>query len=279
MIRQLLVLVGTSLWVWAAAAQEVPADPAPAPAEPAPADPVAPAPPAEAAAPSPAEDQRILVLQFAAGAVDENTVRVLNELVVAELGALTPREIVTFAEIENLVNLEVSRAAMQCDASACLAEVAGALGIRYVVFGSAGQLGDRTVLTVSLFDSDEARNLSRETLRVDDVNEFEEELRPAMARLIAPLDGEVVLEDEGGLGSVWLWAGLGTAGLGTVALLSGLACFGASEAILFAWPGAPGPLKSGAVIGELAGPAAALAGAVGLAGGVALLTVAAVGGE
>ena len=55
-----------------------------------------------------------------------------------------------------------------CDegSTSCLAELAGAMGARLVLFGDLGKLGDTTVVSLNLFLSDQAQSAGRETVRV-----------------------------------------------------------------------------------------------------------------
>lgn len=46
---------------------------------------------------------------------------------------------------------------MGCDQDGCMAQLAGAFGARYVIYGSIAVLGDLYVVQLTLFDGDQAR--------------------------------------------------------------------------------------------------------------------------
>lgn len=60
--------------------------------------------------------------------------------------------VVSFKEIEEAVNLEQQRQMLlqDCDSSSCLAEIAGAIGVDYLLIGSVGRVGDMALLTLKL---------------------------------------------------------------------------------------------------------------------------------
>lgn len=46
---------------------------------------------------------------------------------------------------------------MGCGDSSCLAEIAGAMGAEFVVFGDVGKLGETFVINLNLFDNNAVR--------------------------------------------------------------------------------------------------------------------------
>jgi hypothetical protein len=112
--------------------------------------------------------QRLLILNLEAAGVDPNTVTIVNGLVTQGLARSTSLEVITSADLGALVDLEAERVATGCDTTSCLAEIAGAMGTRYVVFGTVGRLGDVTLVQMSLFDSEAARPIGRKEVRATD---------------------------------------------------------------------------------------------------------------
>ncbi len=64
-------------------------------------------------------------------------------------------------EVQKQLSFETEKQLAGCDDSGCLAEIAGALGARYVVFGQLGRLGDIDLLTLQLYDSTTGMNIAR----------------------------------------------------------------------------------------------------------------------
>lgn len=81
-------------------------------------------------------------------------------------------DVLTRDDVKNAVAVEADRQGLGCEESTCLAELAGALGARIVVYGSVGQLGEDTLLTLNLFDSDAASSGGRRVARGKTITEL-----------------------------------------------------------------------------------------------------------
>lgn len=60
-------------------------------------------------------------------------------------------------ELEARLGFEQQRLALGCDSSSCLAEMAGALGVDYLLTGSLGRLGATWMLSLTLLDARDAQ--------------------------------------------------------------------------------------------------------------------------
>lgn len=190
----------------------------------------------------------------AASSGDVQAARTLSSLAAIELARDARFDVLSTADLREVVALEGEKQALGCDvdSSSCLAEVAGAMGARFVVFGQLGKLGDAPVLTLSLYDSDEGRAPGRVVVRGDDAAEIADGIPQAMVDLVtsvtvadgdklrvlvleirppddeAPVDEVVVAvkEDEENL-PLLLIGGGGLAALGAVAIAGGAVILGA----------------------------------------------------
>ena len=139
------------------------------------------------APPEATAQKRVIVLSLDRVGAPESTA-VLVDGLLAEALSQDPRlDVTTQKDIAVAVDLESEKAALGCDTSTCLAEIAGAMGARYVVYGNIGVLGATTLVQLNLFDAEAARPISREKVSVQDAEALLTELEPAVARLIAPL--------------------------------------------------------------------------------------------
>lgn len=159
-------------------------EPAPAPSTPLPAAPAPSLPPSKTKAER--EPARILVLKPTSTTVEPATLEVVASLLSVELagqrGVGGERfDVLTAADVEKLASLTAEKANLGCDTSGCLAEIAAAMGTRYVLFGDANKLGSLTVITLSVFDAEDTRSLIRKSIEVDDVG-----LLPAKLRALVP---------------------------------------------------------------------------------------------
>jgi hypothetical protein len=124
---------------------------------------------AGAAAGQPAADAMLVLDLRPMGVAVEDT-RVVDGLVAAAVASTTSRLpaadrplVHTADELRTLSDVEAQRSMAGCDdgSSSCLAELAGALGARYVVSGTLGRLEGDVVLQLSLLDTKTTSTLAR----------------------------------------------------------------------------------------------------------------------
>ena len=87
---------------------------------------------------------------------------------------------------------------MGCDdETSCLAESAGAMDARYVIFGDVGQLGPLLILGLNLFDAREAKAVSRKVVQTKDLEDFPGKLEAGLKKFMKPVvDFSVKLQQE-----------------------------------------------------------------------------------
>lgn len=149
----------------------------------------------DAAAPTTGKDGRlkILVMDLAAeGAVDPGTVQTLTGIISAELAGYLALDVMANADVRRMLELEGQKQSVGCGDSSCLADIAGAMGARLVVFGSLGKLGDSLVVHLNLYDSDKATSVGRQFVEAKDVAELPKLLRPKLRALL-----ERIFQEEG----------------------------------------------------------------------------------
>jgi len=129
--------------------------------------------------------QRMLLMDLKATLVEPEVVGLVNNMVSTELAHKKGFELITGADMRQMVELEAEKQSLGCaDDSSCLSELAGAMGARYVVFGEMGKLGSFYLLTLNLFDSKMAKSAARDTLRVKSIDELVEKLPPLINMLV-----------------------------------------------------------------------------------------------
>lgn len=131
------------------------------------------------------ERLRVLVMDLAAeGPVDAGTVKTLTGIVSAELAAYTDLDVMADADVRRMLELEGEKQSVGCGDTSCLADIAGAMGARLVVFGSVGKLGDTLVLHLNLYDSQKAQSVGRQFLETKDVATLPRLLQPKLRALL-----------------------------------------------------------------------------------------------
>ncbi|MBI5496196.1 MAG: hypothetical protein HY904_14330 [Deltaproteobacteria bacterium] len=66
------------------------------------------------------------------------------------------RRVIGTRELEAVLGFERQQELMACQSSSCLAQLAGALGVDFILMGSVGRLGDRWIINLSVVDMSSA---------------------------------------------------------------------------------------------------------------------------
>ena len=130
---------------------------------------------------------RVLVLPPTSTVVDAATAGSIANLILVEVSRERRLDVISADDVKRLAELEGEKQALGCTRTDCLAELAGALGARYVIFGDVGPLGAQKILNLNLFDSQTASAVNRTTTRFTAVEELPDVLPGVVGQLIAPL--------------------------------------------------------------------------------------------
>ncbi len=179
----------------APAAADVPLAPLTPPApEPAPAAPAAvpaaalPAPVSSGATKATANLPRLVVLALqAGGGVDPSVVAGLTDAVSTEVGRKGFFLVMSQSDIGNIVSQERQKQMLGCseDSSACMQELAGAAGARFVMSGQVTRLGEAYQLTLQTLDTQKAAPLGRSTRIAPALEQLQRALPYAVAEATA----------------------------------------------------------------------------------------------
>jgi hypothetical protein len=115
--------------------------------------------------------------------------RVVTDLVAARLAAYPRLKVVSGAEVARLLALQAERASFGCDDDdpGCVAELAGALGARYLVAGDLTKLDRAVFLSLVLLDTRDSRVVGRARIAARTVEQLHEQLPLAVNNLLAEL--------------------------------------------------------------------------------------------
>jgi hypothetical protein len=128
---------------------------------------------------------KVLVMDVAAAGLDAATIENITGLVAVILTEDTRLDVLSGADVKQMVALEGDKAAMGCASDAsCLADVAGAMGAGLIVYGNGGQLGTLLNLNLNLFDAGQAKSVGRVAVQAKSLEELPDKLRPAVVQLI-----------------------------------------------------------------------------------------------
>lgn len=137
---------------------------------------------------SPAPEKvRVLVTDLSTQGVAPEVANIASGILstaVADLGGFTP---VTMQDLRTMVALEGNREALGCNVESCLADVASAMGSRFVIYGEIGQLGNLLVINLNLYDASAAASIARHTARAPSPDALPDVLPPAVRELFGEL--------------------------------------------------------------------------------------------
>lgn len=175
------------------------------------------------------EKEKLLVLDFRDDGVGESNVRVMHDSLAAHLSKDTRIDVLSSEDLRRALDVEGQKRALGCAGDeSCLAEIAGALGARFLVYGTAGKLGGLVVVNVSLYDAEAQRSVGRETVEADELDALLPRLREAGDRLVGKLHGSGPAPSSGDLRDVLLWSGVGLGAAGLVTGVTALVVAGLS---------------------------------------------------
>jgi hypothetical protein len=141
----------------------------------------------EAAAPSP-QKTRIAVLDVQyAGTGDRKAVEGLSALIASEVARRPGLAVVSGADLRTLVGFERQRALVGCTEGACLTELAGTLGVAYLVSSEVSTVGSSWLLSLGLLDARRSSSVSRLTRRSTAIDGLVDEASRAVDELLASL--------------------------------------------------------------------------------------------
>lgn len=96
--------------------------------------------------------------------------------------------VISRQEIRAMLSHEAEKQALGCEAgSSCLAEIGGALGVRYLVSGSLGLVGQNHLLTLALSDVERATVENRVSESVTDLSQLSQTVGRAARALVAKI--------------------------------------------------------------------------------------------
>lgn len=108
----------------------------------------------------------VMSLQVEEG-VSASVARLLNELILSEIGKRGVFDVVGEADIKAMIGFEEQRQLAGCSNEDCLAEIGGALGVERVVFGNIGRVGEHHLINLKLVNVSTTQVESRWSGRVE----------------------------------------------------------------------------------------------------------------
>lgn len=141
--------------------------------------------------PASAAREILLVLDVGGDVIDERERSELGEALTLLLAERLDLEVQSSRTLKDRVALIAEQQNAGCDTSACLAELASAMGARFIVFGRVVVIGGDHVLRLEVFDDRSARTLALTTVQGDGVQALVKGLPDGVGALVAESAGEL----------------------------------------------------------------------------------------
>lgn len=152
---------------------------------------------------APAGKVSVAVTEFVSkGGVDQSKMDALSDMLANQIREMGPFKVIGKADIEAALHLEEQKTLLGCTDDSCLAELGGALGVRYMVVGNISLFGNSWLLNLKLLDVTKvevAKGLSRSITGAEDA--FLQALPQAVYELMQAVP-DVELTDPGGVEKV-----------------------------------------------------------------------------
>lgn len=114
-----------------------------------------------------AEAAQIVVLDLKpAGGTSKNLASALNPVLVAELSKIDGMSVVSAADVRALLEHESNKAALGCDDTSCMTDIAGSLGAELLATPTVSVVGRDVIITLTLIQVDGAKVVRRSTGKV-----------------------------------------------------------------------------------------------------------------
>ena len=110
-----------------------------------------------------AEPVSVAVMEFTSkGGVTQDQMDALSDMLANEIEGLGDFRVIGKSDISSMLSLEEQKQRLSaCDDQACLAEIGGALGVRWVVVGNVSLFGDTYLLNMKLIDVEKVQVAGR----------------------------------------------------------------------------------------------------------------------
>jgi TolB-like protein len=134
-------------------------------------------------APATPEKPKIAVMDTQAGGVEAHVAAALTEAITQEVAARGYFRVISSKEIQTLLGFERQKQVAGCssETTSCLAELADAMGARYVLSSTLSKMGDAYQLSLQTLDSARAQPLGRSVRIAKDIATLQAQLAYSVA--------------------------------------------------------------------------------------------------
>ncbi|HUU04178.1 MAG TPA: DUF2380 domain-containing protein [Myxococcota bacterium] len=110
----------------------------------------------------------VAVMEFASkGGVTQKQMDALGDMLANEIRAMGDYRVIGKSDIGTALDMEQRKAMMGCNEDSCIAEVGGALGVRWVTVGNVSKFGEAYLLNIKILDATNVRVIAGVSKKVE----------------------------------------------------------------------------------------------------------------
>ncbi len=128
----------------------------------------------------------VFVMNLKTVGVNRSAAELVTDLITGELDGYPQLQVLSGEDVKRLLKLEADRQAMDCaEGSSCMAELAEALGARYLLRGQVSRVDEVLRVDLSLVDSATATVVARAQARARDLEDLQRRVKPLVNNVLA----------------------------------------------------------------------------------------------
>ena len=142
-----------------------------------------------------------------ASGIDAKQAKAIDDIVGQSVSRAQNLTVMTVADVGRIADVDAKKELMGCDQDGCMAQLAGAFGARYVVYGSVAVLGELYVVQLTLFDSDVGQALRRSRVETTNLADMTKRIDEGVDDVLSPIATLGAPPASGVSPGPWLTAG------------------------------------------------------------------------
>jgi TolB-like protein len=139
----------------------------------------------------------VAVMEFASkGGVTQKQMDALGDMLANEIRSMGDYHVIGKSDISTALDIEQRKTMMGCNENSCIAEVGGALGVRWVTVGNVSKFGDAYLLNIKILDATNVRVIAGVSKKVEGGESQLIDALSAAAKELFAKAGPIMAEDQ-----------------------------------------------------------------------------------
>ena len=127
--------------------------------------------------------ESVLVMNFKAEGIESSYAVNISNLITVTVEDFNRFKVISMADVKEILEQQYIEKLLGCTNSSCLVELGGAVGAKYLVYGSIGKLADNYLINLNLLKVAELKVVKRIQLVVEDEKRLLDNVRKGVSKL------------------------------------------------------------------------------------------------